>query len=220
MWVAQEGEFFSHGPSRTHTDKSLFIFFFSSVSVRGQKSTTTSKCVKPLFQQFGELLHSPPMTWYALQHKPAQGDRALQHLQNQEIPCFYPKITVEKVKAGKRTKKLEPLFPGYLFVNLEQTDPRWAKLRSTRGVLRIVGFANKPAAVGDDVIRHIRESLDTVAEQGGIKPGQAVELNEGPFEGISAIFEAYDGEERAIVLISFMQKQQRVTVPVSALNKP
>ena len=51
------------------------------------------------------------MTWYALQHKPSQGDRALTHLQNQDIACFYPKITVEKIKASKRTKKLEPLFP-------------------------------------------------------------------------------------------------------------
>lgn len=159
------------------------------------------------------------MTWYALQHKPAQGDRALSHLQNQDIVCFYPKITVEKIKAGKRTKKLEPLFPGYLFVNLEQTDPMWAKLRSTRGVLRIVGFANKPAPISDDVIQHIKTSLESVAEQGGIKPGQAVQLNEGPFEGINAIFQAYDGEARAIVLINFMQKQQRVKVPVSAITK-
>jgi transcriptional antiterminator RfaH len=158
------------------------------------------------------------MTWYALQHKPAQGDRALQHLQNQDIACFYPKITVEKIKAGKRTKKLEPLFPGYLFVNLEQTDPVWAKLRSTRGVLRIVGFANKPAPICDEVIQHIRDSLDSVAEQGGIKLGQAVQLNEGPFEGINAIFQAYDGEARAVVLINFMQKQQRVKVPVAALK--
>mgnify|MGYP000156251047 FL=1 len=158
------------------------------------------------------------MTWYALQHKPAQGDRALQHLQNQDIACFYPKITVEKIKAGKRTKTLEPLFPGYLFVNLDQTDPMWAKLRSTRGVLRIVGFANKPAAISDDVIWHIKKSLDSVAQQGGIKSGQAVQLNEGPFEGINAIFQAYDGEARAIVLINFMQKQQRVKVPVSAIK--
>lgn len=158
------------------------------------------------------------MTWYALQHKPAQGERALQHLQNQDIACFYPKIKVEKIKAGKRTKKLEPLFPGYLFVNLEQTDPVWAKLRSTRGVLRIVGFANKPAGISDDVIAHIKESLDSVAELGGIKPGQAVQLSEGPFEGINAIFQAYDGEARAIVLINFMQKQQRVKVPVSAIK--
>jgi len=158
------------------------------------------------------------MTWYALQHKPAQGDRAVEHLQNQEVACFYPKITVEKVKAGKRTKKLEALFPGYLFVNLEQTDPMWAKLRSTRGILRVVSFANKPASIPDDVIQHIKDGLHTVAEQGGIKPGQAVELEDGPFKGISAIFQAYDGEERAIVLISFMQKQQRVAVPVSAIS--
>lgn len=157
------------------------------------------------------------MTWYALQHKPAQGDRALAHLQNQDIACFYPKITVEKIKAGKRTNKLEPLFPGYLFVNLEQTDPMWAKLRSTRGVVRIVSFANKPASIPDNVIQHVKDSLDTVAERGGIKPGQAVELDEGPFKGISAIFQAYDGEERALVLISFMQKQQTVKVPISTI---
>jgi transcriptional antiterminator RfaH len=159
------------------------------------------------------------MTWYALQHKPAQGDRAVAHLQNQEVTCFYPKITVEKIRVGKRTKKLEPLFPGYLFVNLEQTDPMWAKLRSTRGILRVVSFANKPAGIADDVIQHIKDGLDTVAEQGGIKPGQPVELEEGPFQGISAIFQSYDGEERAIVLVSFMQKQQRITVPVSSLGQ-
>jgi transcriptional antiterminator RfaH len=158
------------------------------------------------------------MTWYALQHKPAQGDRALTHLQNQDIACFYPKVSVEKIKAGKRTKKLEPLFPGYLFVNLEQTDPMWGKLRSTRGVLRIVSFANKPASISDDVIQHIKASLDSVAEQGGIRPGQAVLLSEGPFEGINAIFQSYDGEARAIVLINFMQKLQKVKVPVSTLK--
>ncbi|WP_298448185.1 transcription/translation regulatory transformer protein RfaH [uncultured Marinobacter sp.] len=158
------------------------------------------------------------MTWYALQHKPAQGDRALAHLQNQDIACFYPKVQVEKIKAGKRTQKLEPLFPGYLFINLEQTDPAWAKLRSTRGVLRIVSFANKPAAIADGVIQHIKDSLGSVVQQGGLKCGEAVQLSEGPFEGINAVFQAYDGEERAIVLISFMQKQQRVRVPVSTIR--
>ncbi|SHK36521.1 transcriptional antiterminator RfaH [Marinobacter antarcticus] len=159
------------------------------------------------------------MTWYALQHKPAQGDRALAHLQNQDIVCFYPKIQVEKIKAGKRTQKLEPLFRGYMFVNLEQTDPSWAKLRSTRGVVRVVSFANKPAGISGDVIQQIKDSLDSVAQQGGLKYGEAVQLGEGPFEGINAVFQAYDGEERAIVLINFMQKQQRVKVPVSAIKR-
>lgn len=159
------------------------------------------------------------MTWYALQHKPAQGDRALDNLQNQGISCFYPKITVENIKAGKRSKKLEALFPGYLFVHLEQTDPMWGKLRSTRGVLRVVGFAGKPAAIGDEVIQHIKDSLHSVAEVGGIKPGQSVELSDGPFQGIDAIFKAYDGEERAIVLIQFMLKQHAISVSVGAITR-
>lgn len=159
------------------------------------------------------------MTWYVLQHKPAQGDRAALHLQNQNIVCFYPKVKVERIKAGKRTQKLEPLFPGYIFVNLEQTDPVWAKLRSTRGVLRIVSFANRPAAIEDDVIAHVRASLDQVSELGGIKPGQAVELDNGPFKGLEAVFLSYDGEERAVVLIQFMQKAQEVRVSLSNIRK-
>lgn len=158
------------------------------------------------------------MTWYALQHKPAQGDRAVHNLQNQEVPCFYPKIEVEKIRGGKRTKKLEPLFPGYIFINLKQSNPVWSKLRSTFGVLRVVSFSGKPAAIDDAVIDQIKTSMDKVAEQGGIKKGQQVELEEGPFKGLNAIFQAYDGEERAIVLITFMQKQQTVKVPVSALK--
>ncbi|WP_339799018.1 transcription/translation regulatory transformer protein RfaH [uncultured Marinobacter sp.] len=157
------------------------------------------------------------MSWYALQLKPAQGDRALANLQNQDARCFYPKVTVEKIRAGKRSLKLEPLFPGYLFINMEQTDPLWGKLRSTRGVLRVVAFAGKPLAIADEVIDYIYQGLSTVEEQGGLRQGQPVEIQDGPFKGVEAIFQAYDGEERAIVLINFMQKQQRVTVPLRNL---
>jgi transcriptional antiterminator RfaH len=90
------------------------------------------------------------------------------HLQNQGIACFYPKIEVEKIKGGKRSRKLAPLFSGYLFVNMDDADPMWAKLRSTRGATRIVSFNNKPAAIEDEVIQQIKVGMDKVAEQGGI----------------------------------------------------
>lgn len=157
------------------------------------------------------------MPWYALQHKPAQGDRALLNLQNQDASCFYPKVMVEKIRAGKRVRKLEPLFPGYLFINIDPSDPLWGKLRSTRGVLRIVSFANTPAPIPDEVIDQIRQGLRTVDEQGGIKPGQTVQLQDGPFKGLEAVFQAYEGEERAIVLINFMQKVRAVRVPLRDL---
>ncbi|GGY76293.1 transcription/translation regulatory transformer protein RfaH [Marinobacter zhanjiangensis] len=157
------------------------------------------------------------MPWYAIQHKPAQGDRAQANLQNQDARCFYPKVTVEHIRAGKRTMRLEPLFPGYLFINIEESDPLWGKLRSTRGVLRVVAFGGKPAAIPDEVIEYIYDGLTAVEEQGGLRKGEAVQIQDGPFRGIEGIFQAYDGDERAIVLISFMQKQQAVKVRLGDL---
>jgi transcriptional antiterminator RfaH len=140
------------------------------------------------------------------------------HLQNQDIPCFYPKVMVEKLRSGKRSRKLEPLFSGYIFVSLSQLNPVWSKLRSTRGVIRVVGFGGKPLPVEEEVIDHLRASLDKVASAGGINSGDDVDLAEGPFAGMRAIFQCYDGDERAIVLIEFMQKNQRISVPISSLR--
>lgn len=158
------------------------------------------------------------MKWYVLQCKPGQGDRALEHLQNQDISCFYPKVMVEKLRGGKRNNKLEALFTGYIFIRLSQENPVWSKLRSTRGVLRIVGFGGKPLPISDAVIDHVRQGLDAVSLSGGIKSGDDVELAGGPFAGLNAVFQSYDGDERAIVLIDFMQKSQRISVPVSSLR--
>jgi transcriptional antiterminator RfaH len=158
------------------------------------------------------------MKWYVLQCKPGQGDRALMHLQNQDIPCFYPKVMVETLRSGKRGFKLEALFSGYIFINLSQLNPVWSKLRSTRGVIRIVGFGGKPLPVEDEVIDHLRTSLNKVASAGGIKAGDDVDVLEGPFAGMRVIFQCYDGDERAIVLIEFMQRNQRISVPILALK--
>lgn len=128
------------------------------------------------------------MTWYAIQHKPAQGDRALAHLQNQGVGCFYPKVEVERICGGKRCRRLEPLFPGYLFVNLDDANPVWSRLRSTRGVLRVVGFGNRPAPIEDDVIDHIRASVATVAAHGGIRPRADHRTGGGPVQGAPGRF--------------------------------
>lgn len=159
------------------------------------------------------------MTWYVVQHKPGQGERALHHLRSQGVVCFFPTIKVEKIMGGKRTLKVEPLFPGYIFISLKPDDAQWGKLRSTRGVLRVVSFAHKPAEVPDEVVAHLKSRLDMPEASVGLEPGQRVSLSGGAFAGIDAVFESYDGEERAIVFINFMQTQQRVNVPISDLHK-
>ena len=133
------------------------------------------------------------MAWYAIQHKPAQGKRSPENPQNQDARCSYPKVSVDKIREGKRTTGLEPLFPGCLFISIEETDPLWSKLRSTRGVLRVVGFGGKPVSVPDSVIDFISAGLFAIEKQGGLRKGEEVEIQKGPSRGIEGIFQAYEG---------------------------
>ena len=54
--------------------------------------------------------------WYVLKTKPRQDERAIQSLDNQGFEVFGPKLTVKKVRRGKRMSSVEPMFPGYVFV--------------------------------------------------------------------------------------------------------
>lgn len=156
--------------------------------------------------------------WFVVQHKPNQGDRAQINLCNQGITCFFPKIHVDRCRQGRRVQRCEPLFPGYMFIELGEDDGVWSKIRSTRGVQKVIGFSGSPTPVANGVVEQIRQMLDTMGEQPSISPGQQVRLTEGPFKDLEAVFQCFDGEQRAMVLVSFMQQQCRIKVPVSALE--
>ena len=157
------------------------------------------------------------MPWYVVNYKPGEGDRAELNLKNQSITCFFPKIKVERLRSGKRTYLWEPLFKGYLFVHLSLEDPQWSRVPSTRGVLRVLSFGGRPPALSDEMIGQIRNGLAMIEDDGGLKPGSRIRFRTGPFQGREAMFEAYDGEQRAMVLIEFMQTRKRISVPLAYL---
>ena len=113
----------------------------------------------------------------------------------------------------------EPLFPGYLFINLCKLNDNWHSIRSTRGVLRMVTFANQPMPVPDDVIDKLQARLSSISDQPLYKEGAPVTLIEGPFKDLNAVFCKADGEERAIILLNVLNRQQRLKVPLRAIAK-
>ena len=157
--------------------------------------------------------------WYLVQCKPRQEARAEQNLRNQYFPCYYPQHSVEKIRHGKRVVLQEPLFPGYLFINLCKLNDNWHSIRSTRGVLRMVSFANEPMPVPDDVIEKLQARLCSIRDQPLYKEGAPVTLIEGPFKDLNAVFCKADGEERAIILLNVLNRQQRLKVPLRAIAK-
>ena len=160
--------------------------------------------------------------WYLLQTKPRQHDNALRNLQLQKYECYSPTISLVKNLNDIKKSCIEPLFPGYIFINLT-VDCNWMAISSTRGVKKFVRFGMYPTKVNDDVVHHIDMNL---AEYGSaiensrlLKPGDLVNIECMGFADIDGIFKCSIGSFRSAVLIKFLEKTREIIVETKFLKK-
>lgn len=158
--------------------------------------------------------------WFLVQTKPQQESRALENLQQQGVNAFCPRVLVEKLSRGKRKVSKEVLFPNYLFVEIDQEAVSPLSINYTRGVNRIVSFGNNPSQVPDQLILQLKERID-LSDQSMItelpKKGENLEVLDGPFRGLNAIFSQIDGDSRALVLITILSQKVKAVLPLSSL---
>ncbi|MEC9482423.1 MAG: transcription/translation regulatory transformer protein RfaH [Halomonas sp.] len=161
--------------------------------------------------------------WYVIQCKGGESFRAAEHLHNQGYRIFHPVLQTQKKRRGRLCWVEEPLFPYYLFIRLDRMASNWRPIRSTRGVLRLVGFGDEPLPVDDalvDVLRQRASAQASVHEANTyFRAGEIVEITEGPFRALQAVFDSQKGEERAIVLLNMLHHQQRLEIPVAQLRR-
>ena len=149
--------------------------------------------------------------WYLAYCRPKEEERASQHLRNQEIDSYYPMVEVERMVRGRRTKRMEPLFPCYLFVHVDLDDCPPTRLNSTRGIRRIVRFGGNWSVVPKELVYNMmcHEDSDELRLQLCQLPkrGEKVKIKSGPFSGLDAIYQEPDGETRSILLLDMLQRQ-------------
>jgi len=158
--------------------------------------------------------------WYVVQCKPREERRSLENLERQGFCCYLPMLSVEKLRHGALFDVREPLFPGYLFVRLNELTDNWHSIRSTRGVIQLVRFREYPVPVPDSMIDGIHERLAGATPRiPYLKPGERVRITDGPFSDVKAIFIAKDGEERVVLLMNVLNREQRLSFPARAVRR-
>ncbi|MBR9907028.1 MAG: transcription/translation regulatory transformer protein RfaH [Gammaproteobacteria bacterium] len=163
------------------------------------------------------------MTWYVVRTKPRQETRARLNLENQDINAFLPEITLQKIRRGKRTDVTEPLFPGYIFAELDDYAGKFHKVRSTFGVAKMLTFGETPATIPDALIeemRHVSATTQQKAQESAMpQVGEKVEITYGPFKGFMAEIVQLDGESRCIVLLNWLQKEVKASLEFSEIRR-
>lgn len=154
--------------------------------------------------------------WYLIMAKPNQDERAEINLVRQGYEVYRPMARVPKTRRGKRVMMVESLFPRYQFIRLQRLVDNWAPIRSTYGVLTLVRFGLIPAVVPEELVKFLREN-ESDFEKNAIslndfKKNDRVKIIDGPLQGCEAIFQNYDGKERAILLLKFLGRTKKVAV--------
>jgi len=150
--------------------------------------------------------------WYALRSKPQKEDVVWRQLGAKGIEVFYPRLRVNPV--NPRAKKVKPYFPGYMFVNVNLEEAGLSTFQWMPHAIGIVTFGGEPSMVPEHLIHTIRQKVQAIAEAGGenlngLKPGDVVRVQDGPFAGYEAIFnERLPGTERVRVLLEFLNRRQ------------
>jgi transcriptional antiterminator RfaH len=160
--------------------------------------------------------------WFLVQTKSKQEDRAVENLEIQGINAFCPKVFVERLSRGKRKVSKEVLFPNYLFVQFDQDNVSEHSVNYNRGVNRIITFGNKPSAVPDQLIVQLKDRVDQNNDSVITdlpEEGDQLQILEGPFRGLNAIFSQIDGDSRAIVLITILSQKVRAVLPLASLSR-
>ena len=156
------------------------------------------------------------MQWFVVHTKPRQEQRALENLQRQGFAAWLPMLSVEKFRRGRLEKVIEPMFSRYLFIQLDKVTSNWSPIRSTMGVSKLVTFGNLPAAVPPEIVDALRNA-PTPDVPRFFSNGDAVRDEDGPLNGLEGLFQAPDGEARAMIFINLLSRPQVVSVELNQL---
>lgn len=150
--------------------------------------------------------------WYALHSKPMKEALLSEQLSLHQIESYYPCLHVKPM--NPRSRKTKPYFPGYVFGRADLEQSNLSVLQWMPGSAGIVAFDGLPACIPENMIAAIRERVDEINASGrelfdGLKAGDVVTIQEGPFSGYEAIFDArISGNERVRVLLKLLNRQQ------------
>ncbi|MGB7290512.1 MAG: transcription/translation regulatory transformer protein RfaH [Candidatus Macondimonas sp.] len=159
--------------------------------------------------------------WYAIHTKPRQEETALAHLERQGFDCHLPRARERRRARHRYTMVTLPLFPRYLFARLDLATQNTAPIRSTQGVVGLVRFGLDPAPLPEGFVERLREqdNRGCIPELGDWQAGHALEVTQGPFAGLRAVFAARDGNTRVIVLMELLGRTQRLALPEHQLRR-
>ncbi|HEX5472878.1 MAG TPA: transcription termination/antitermination NusG family protein [Lacipirellulaceae bacterium] len=158
--------------------------------------------------------------WYVVMTQPHAETRAVANLEKQDFPAFCARFYKSRRHARRLESVLVPLFPRYVFVQLDLSCDRWRCCRGTRGVAHMIMQGERPQAVAAGVVESLlrQTRLDgSIDLTGRLELGQSVRIAHGPFAGLVGTLAQLNSAGRVRVLLHLLGRSVSVGLSGEAL---
>lgn len=160
--------------------------------------------------------------WYAIhtysgyEEKVAESIRqraASLDMNDKIFQVLVPKEKMIEIKNGKRKVVEKRIFQGYVLVQMKMSEDAWYIVRNTPSVTGFVGTGTEPTPVSQDEMDKIRKRMgvDQPKHKIDYKPGEVVNITDGPFKGFDGTISEIDLQKGKIkVLVNMFGRETPV----------
>ena len=167
-------------------------------------------------------MRSSRSQWYVVQTQANAENKAVAHLGRQGFATYLPRYLRRRRHARRVDTVAAPLFPRYLFVEIDMSVQRWRSIYSTAGVSRLVSNGDCPVPVPDAVMNALRSRENPSGyvqfdDRPKFCAGDKVRILEGAFYDCLGIYAGMPDRERVEILLELLGRKVRVVLGAEAI---
>jgi transcription antitermination factor NusG len=157
--------------------------------------------------------------WYAVKTFPRHEKQIREHLEYRDIECFLPTYQIaRRWKNGCKVQVETPLFPTYLFVEIEFQER--FRVLDVPGVLSFVGSRGKPWPLPNLEIQSLRSGsqLHKFEPHAYLTIGQRVRIKAGALTNLTGILVRKGNGLRVVLSLDLIQQGAAVEVDADEIE--
>jgi transcriptional antiterminator RfaH len=162
------------------------------------------------------------MRWYVAQTQPNAESKAVAHLGRQGFVTYLPRYMKRRRHARRVDVVAAPLFPRYLFVEIDTAVQRWRSIYSTVGVSQLVCTGDTPTPVSDQVVTRLKDREDAAGfiqldHRPQFRVGDKIRVLEGVFCDCLGLYDGMPDRDRITILLDLLGRKVRVLVDLESV---
>ncbi len=167
---------------------------------------------------------NPTQNWYCIHTKPLKEAQVASFCRNTlALETYFPRLRQRKTIRRVRKEVTGPLFPRYFFCRFDPAQ-HYRSVRYAPDAIDLIHSGGTPAVVQDQIIDDLKswagDALDLITIRTPLRPGDAVEITDGPLRGLPAvILHISDDRDRVAILLTLLQTGAQLIISRSQLRK-